>query len=354
MTRRAATTFFAMLGALTLLTVGCERASTPAASQSATATGTPVTEANFTRAETHLYFGNSLKEGGAGKFHHVREVMSIDNQTVIRANRDTLYSSGVFDLDAGPVTVTLPETSGRFMSMIAIDEDEYALETVYAPGPFTYSKEKVGTRYVLLGLRTFVDPDDPKDIERAHAVQDSVRAEQPRTGTFEFPNWDSVSQKKVREDLIKRAASLPDTKGMFGPRGHVDPERHLIGAATGWGGNAPEDALYLTVVPLKNDGTTVHRLTVSGEVPVDGFWSISVYGADGYFHKNDQGAYSINNVTAKMAPDGSVTVQFGGCDSTTVNCIPITAGWNYWVRLYRPRKEALSGAYRFPGAIAVK
>jgi hypothetical protein len=248
----------------------------------------PVTESNFTRAEAHLYFGNSLKGGGAGRFHHVREVISIDNQTVIRANRDTLYSSGVFDLDAGPVTVTLSDAGGRFMSMIAIDEDEYAVETVYAPGRFTYTKERVGTRYVLLGLRTFVDPNDPKDIEMVHALQDSVRADQPATGTFEFPNWDPVSQKNVREDLIKRAGSLPDTQGMFGQRGKVDPERHLIGAATGWGGNAPDDALYLTVVPAKNDGQTVHKLTVTGDVPVDGFWSISVYGADGYFHKNDQ------------------------------------------------------------------
>lgn len=196
--------------------------------------------------------------------------MSIDNQTVIRANRDTLYSSGVFDLEAGPVTITLPDAGGRFMSMIAIDEDEYALETVYAPGRFTYTKDKVGTRYVLLGLRTFVDPNDPKDIEAVHALQDSARADQPGTGTFEFPNWDPVSQKKMREDLIKRAASLPATKGMFGQRGKVDPERHLIGAATGWGGNAPEDALYLTVVPAKNDGETVHRLTVTRDVPVAG------------------------------------------------------------------------------------
>ena len=203
-------------------------------------------------------------------------------------------------------------------------------------------------------VRTFVDPKDPRDVETVHALQDRLRTDQRSTGTFTFPNWDPVSQKKVRADLINRAASLPDTKGMFGPRGKVDPERHLIGAATGWGGNAPEDALYFTVVPAKNDGTTVHRLTVTGDVPVDGFWSISVYGPDGYFHKNDQNAYSINNVTAKKAPDGSVTIQFGGCEGTNANCIPITAGWNYWVRLYRPRKDALTDAYRFPEAVPVK
>lgn len=307
-----------------------------------------VTAGNFNRAESHMYFKNVLKEGGAGAFHHIREVMPIDNQTVIRGNRDTLYSSGVFDLDAGPVTVTLPAATGRFMSMIAIDEEQYALETVYGPGTFIYAKDRVGSRYVLLGLRTFVDPNDPKDVDAVHALQDAVTATQDSAGSFEFPNWDPVSQKAMRDELIERAARIPDTKGMFGPRGKVDPERHLIGSATGWGGNAPEDAFYLTVVPPKNDGQTVHRLTIKGEVPVDGFWSVSVYGADGYFHPNEENSYSINGTTAKKAPDGSVTIQFGGCDGTARNCIPITPGWNYWVRLYRPRKEILDGTYKFP------
>jgi hypothetical protein len=126
--------------------------------------------------------------------------------------------------------------------------------------------------------------------------------------------------------------------------------RHLIGSATGWGGNAPEVATYLTVVPVKNDGKTLHRLTIKGDVPVDAFWSISVYGADGYFHKNDRDAYSINSVTAKRDGDGSVTIQFGACDGKTPNCLPITPGWNYWVRLYRPRPEILHGEWVFPDA----
>lgn len=45
--------------------------------------------------------------------------------TVIRANRDTLYPTGVFDLDAGPVTITLPDPGCRFMSLLVIDEDQY-------------------------------------------------------------------------------------------------------------------------------------------------------------------------------------------------------------------------------------
>jgi hypothetical protein len=322
-------------------------ATTPKATTSAKPV--PVTADNFNRAESHMYFSGTLKRaGGLGRFNHRRQLPPLDQQGVIRANRDTLYSEAVFDLDAGPVTVTLPDPAGRFMSMIVLDEEQYALETVYGPGTFTYTKEKVGTRYVLLGIRTFVNPKDPTDLEKLHALQDAITVEQQATGTVEFPNWDPVSQKKVRDALIVLAGTIPDTQGMFGPRGKVDPIRHLISSATGWGGNAPEDAFYLTVVPSKNDGQTVHRLTIKGEVPVDGFWSISVYGADGYFHVNDQNTYNINGTTAKKDADGSITIQFGGCDGTAPNCIPITPGWNYWARFYRPRKEILDGTYKFP------
>ena len=149
------------------------------------------------------------------------------------------------------------------------------------------------------------------------------------------------------------AATLPDTKGMFGPKGAVDPVRHLIGAASAWGGNPEKDALYLNVVPAKNDGKTVYRLDVK-DVPVDGFWSISVYNAKGYFEPNPQNAYTLNNITAKTGADGSIAIQFGGCDGKTENCLPTPPGWNYLVRLYRPRAEILDGSWTFPEPRAVK
>ena len=84
------------------------------------------------------------------------------------------------------------------------------------------------------------------------------------------------------------------------------------------------------------------------DVPVDGFWSISLYDAEGYFVKNAFDAYTLNNITAKKSADGSVAVQFGDCDGKIVNCLPIMRGWNYMVRLYRPRAEVLNGTWRFP------
>ncbi len=305
---------------------------------------------NFARAESDLYFGNIVKGGGFGALHHTRELSPIDNQLVIRQNRDTLYSSGVFDLDAGPVTVTLPDSGGRFMALQIISEDHYTTQVVYAPASVTLTRDEVGTRYVAVAVRTLVDPNDAADLAAVHALQDAVTVAQDALGSFETPQWDPVSQKTVRDALITLATTLPDTKGMFGTAADTEPVRHLIGSANAWGGNPERDALYLTVVPPQNDGAAVYRLTVK-DVPVDGFWSVTVYNKDGYFTANDQNAYSLNNITAVTDADGSTTIQFGGTGAA--NLLPITPGWNYAVRLYRPRPEILDGAWTFPAAVPV-
>ena len=309
----------------------------------------PVTPDNFNRAESDLVMGPIVKDGGFGKYVHHRELYPLD-APIVRPNRDTLYSFSIFDLDAGPVTITLPNAGQRFMSMQVIDGDQYTPEVYYGAGRYTFTREKIGTRYVQLGVRILVDPNDPEDMKKVHALQDAITVEQPGgPGRFEVPNWDQASQKKVRDALLVLGTTLPDTKRMFGPRGQVDPVRHLIGTAMAYGGNPEKDALYLNVTPSKNDGTTVHRLTVK-DVPVDAFWSISVYNAEGHFQKNAFNAYSLNKITAKKSADGSATVQFGGCDGSVPNCLPIMKGWNYMVRLYRPREEILNSTWKFPKA----
>jgi hypothetical protein len=198
-------------------------------------------------------------------------------------------------------------------------------------------------------VRILVDPDDPGDVDAVHALQDAITASQPSSGSFEVPNWDQASQKQVRDALLSLGSTLPDLRKGGGSRDEVDPVRHLIATAAGWGLNPDADAIYLNVTPTGNDGSGVYRLTVK-EVPVDGFWSISVYDAEGHFVKNDRDAYTLNSVTANRDPDGSVTVRFGGCEDQGANCLPIFPGWNYMVRLYRPRPEVLDGTWTLPEA----
>jgi hypothetical protein len=210
----------------------------------------PVTADNFTRAETDTYFANIVKQaGGPGRFLHRRELEPIDNQLVIRGNRDTLYSAAVFDLDAGPVTITLPDPGQRFMSLIVIDQDQYTPAVYYGAGSHTFTRDQIGTRYLMLALRTLVDPTDPEDLKTANALQDAVKLDVRSPGRFAVPNWDPVSQKKVRDALLTLASTLPDSDRGFGTKEQVDPVRRLILSASAWGGNPDREAKYLNVNP---------------------------------------------------------------------------------------------------------
>lgn len=337
---------FVLLGAFALAVTSTDDRSAWAAEPSA-GSPIPVTVDNFIRAESDMYLGGVIQDYGFGKLGHRREPAPIDHQTVIRLNRDTLYSGGVFDLDAGPVTITLPDAGGRFMSMQVINEDHYVVGVYYGPGPHTIDRNTAGTRYVVTAFRTLVDPGNTEDLAQVHALQDAIEVDQAGAGTFVVPNWDPASQKKVRDALLVLGTTIPDFRMAFGTKQQVDPVRHLIGSAAAWGGNPDKDATYLNITPKNNDGDTVYRLNVK-DVPVDGFWSVSLYNGNGYYEKNPYDAYTINNITAKKSADGSVDIQFGGCDGKIPNCLPTMAGWNYTVRLYRPRTEILNGSWKFP------
>jgi hypothetical protein len=58
-----------------------------------------------------------------------------------------------------------------------------------------------------------------------------------------------------------------------------------------------------------------------------------------------------NDYLVRMA---SITLQFGGCDGSVTNCLPITPGWNDMVRLYRPQQPVLKRSWRFPVAEPLK
>ena len=324
-----------------------------ARAQSVTDKTIPVTVDNFIRAESDLYFGAvAVKEGGFGKFFHNREVSPIDRQNVVRQNRDTLYSAAVFDLDAGPVTVTLPDAGKRFMSMQVISEDHYVPAVFYGAGSHTLTREQIGARYVAVAIRTPGRSREPEGYRRGSRLS-RMRSKLVRRapGSSKSPTGIRC-QKKVRDALLVLGSTLPDFKRAFGTKEQVDPIRHLVASAAAWGGNPDKDATYLNITPAKNDSAIVYRLGIK-DVPVDSFWSVSVYNADGYFQKNPYDAYTLNNITAKKSADGSVAIQFGGCDGNVLNCLPIEPGWNYTVRLYRPRAQILNDVWTFPQAYPV-
>jgi hypothetical protein len=331
-----------------LATMSLAVVSSIASAQTSASQTTLVTVENYNRAQTDINFARVVKNGGFGKFRQGRELAPPAQQGIVRPNRDTLYSFAIVDLDAGPVTITLPDARKRFMGMQVVNQDQYTPATYYGAGTHALTREVVGTRYAIVVVRFFVDFSNEEDVRQVHALQDEIRFSQKRPGTFEVPYWDEASLKKVQAAFQQLGTTLSDTRRMFGANEkQVDPVKHLIGSAMLWGGTPEKDTLYLPITPARNDGNTIYRLTVK-DIPVDAFWSLTVYNSEGYLHPNPYNAYALNSLTAKKGPDGAINIQFGGCDGKIPNCLPITKGWNYTVRLFRPRAEILDGTWKFP------
>jgi hypothetical protein len=305
----------------------------------------PVTVMNFVRAETDMTMDRYVKMGAFGEFLHIRQPTPLDKQDIIRMNRDTLYSLGTFDLTE-PLTITKPDPGDRFMTLSTSNQDHSISQAIYGGGDFTFTQEDLGSRYLFAGFRTAMNAIDPEDIKKANELQDQIKVTQAHVGTFEIPNWDLESLSEVRDAILVLANTMPNTNEMFGDKSKLDPLQHLMGTAFGWGGNPKETAIYLNVFPPQNDGKVLQVLTVK-DVPVDAFWSITIYNAKGYMEPNKRDAVFVSSVIAKPNSDGSITVHFGGPEDA-LNQLPIMPGWNYIVRLYQPRDGLLDGSWKFP------
>jgi hypothetical protein len=304
-----------------------------------------VTPDNYVRAESDFQLKEYVEKYDCfGKFVHTREPYDVNNQVTVRGNRDTLYSFGVFDLTA-PLTVTVPDPKGRYQSLMVVSQD-HSITAHYGPTSVTLTEESVGTRYAILTVRTFMDPNGRADLAAAHRLQDRVRVRQADEGRFEVPAWRKAEVEATRRAVMSVASTVSDTSKMFGKKEDLDTVYWMLGAALGWGGLPAEAASYVNVLPEENDGKTPYTLTVK-DVPVDAFWSVTLYDGEGWMPVNEYDAYSFNNVTAEKNEDGSITIHFGG-DPKQPNFLPIAPGWNYIVRLYQPRREILDGTWTLP------
>jgi hypothetical protein len=305
---------------------------------------------NFVRAETDRMFRDlAAVAGGVNRWNHVRDPTPIEAQTVIRMNRDTLYSLAVVDIRSG-ATLTLPDCGDRYLSAMVINQDHYINRVLHEPGEHHLTVDEHETPYVAVGVRTLVDPGDEQDLAEVRALQDRLGLRAGSEAPFEMPDYDTASLDATRAPLLALAGGVEGFAGTFGRRVDVDPVRHLLGTAVGWGGLPESEAFYVNVDP----GLPVAEYDVRvADVPVDAFWSISMYNADGFFEENDLNAYSVNDLTAIADEDGSVTVRLGTDSGRGPNFLPIGEGWNYIVRLYRPRPEVLDGSWTFPAPVPV-
>jgi len=186
----------------------------------------PVPWGNYPRANCHASFQATVDEGGFGQLYNFRNITPVSEQLDVEANRDTIYSLGVFDLTE-PVTITLPDSGDRYQSMNVQNKDQYVKLSVTEPGTYTITRDLVGTRYAGVLIRTFVDPNDPDDVTQVRQLQDEIGVEQASAGSFEIPNWDQRSFKQLDDALTTVFITLENFSGAYGDVDQVDPVKFL-------------------------------------------------------------------------------------------------------------------------------
>ena len=309
---------------------------------------TVVTDENYGQAETEVIFAGYVQQiaaatgtNGTGEWLHLREGADPKDRTVMRINFDTLYSSVIVDLTEDAV-LTMPETNGRYQSAWLITDEHYNPMAFVEPGTYTLTQENVGSRYVMIAMRTQVNVVDPADLAIVHEIQDQLKLEQKAKGAFvPSGNWDmeEVLAMRSKYQEIGKAEGITSEQ-MFGKKGEVPLKEHNVGTAMGWGGLTPERAVYPSIYAESVEPQT---LTLK-DVPAGAFWSITVYDAEGY----PQGdVYNINSAFAVPEDDGSFIIHFGG-DKGAVNYMDIFENWNLALRIYEPTEAYFNGEWVMP------
>ena len=309
-----------------------------------------VTPETYVRAETDRTFGNLAGlAGGVNRFHHIRTPTPLDKQTVIRMNLDTLYSVVIVDTAKG-ATITPPGApDGRLVSALVVDNDHYAPAVFYDPGPHPIPSD---TRYaaVIVRIQLF-DPRDAAEVALVNGLQDQLAVSAGSADPLPPMQWEPESLQALTKQYAEELKALKSVRGLMGRRGQVDDERRHLAAAGGWGLNPDEDATYFMYA---GEHDPAKGYTATYQVPENrAFWSITVYGADGYMKSENA---ILNSSHAKLNPDGTFTVFFGSRElcGDVPNRLDVTPGWNFAFRVYRPGKSVLDGSYVLPVAKPVE
>lgn len=309
---------------------------------------TVLSDENFGLAESQLVFTKYVNDiaavtntNGVGVFMHNKKAADPKDKTVVRINFDTKYSIAILDLKE-EATLTMPETNGRYQSAWFITEEHYNPMAINTPGIYKITQEDMGSRYIMLVIRTQVNMTDPEDLAKVSALQDNIQLTQNDRGSYVITNnWDRPEVLKMRKKYQNITTDKKIVSSMmFGKKGKTTLENHNAGVSTGWGGMTSEQAVYPNYQPTNSNPAT---LTLK-DVPVDAFWSITVYDQGGWVIGEN---FNINSSFAKADDKGEYIIHFGG-NPNADNYLDTFEGWNFILRMYQPTESYFDGSWTVP------
>lgn len=307
-----------------------------------------MTAKEFIQAESRAFFADFIGRAGINAFFHFPGVATAEDRFVVSPNNDTVYSIATVNVTEG-FNLVLPEMGDRFVSIQIIDENHMTPFYLYGGGTYTFTADQFETSYVGVGIRTATDASEADVL----FIQEQLFPNYQITGAADaddMPRPDLEVLERVRTALIAEYDNLTTTAGAMQPSTDLveDWKFFTYVTAGAWGLSPDTTAMYTPGGPEHAIGGDCYTATFP-RVPVEAFFSITVYGADKYLMSNADNIISSNRGVVTN-DDGSFTVAFG--DEKCRELAPNYAytpedGWSFLLRAYRPDVEAFR-AYEMP------
>ena len=302
--------------------------------------GVTVTLDNFIHADSTRAYLKELAQsnGKVNVIRRVRELTNADNQDVIRMNRDTLYTRVILDVKGG-ASITAKKYDGyQNINVIDINHSQIASLTGHGTLKVDESMLTEGHHaYVIVRTGLLRKLPEKEMMAKAHKAQDNISISFHSSEPFvPSVNYDYESLDVVKYRILKDFALNPkkDTvKNGLGTLKERDPEAARVVVAIGWGALSGKQAVYSSFTGSRERET--FTITNKPNAYDKGFFSITVYNADGYIATIN---YAINSDNMLPNKDGSYTITFlasGEPVKTGDKNVVRTPRGKYWTGILR-------------------
>ncbi len=292
----------------------------------------PVTMENFDHVEAAVNFNKWASKGIMNSSVDLTDYYPAGPAPTVRANRDTLYTVGLYDNLKG-IHIEQPD-NGIFQSALVLDENAFAKDYVWTSGGFDV---RPSDGFVLVIFRIGLE----EGLEKARKAQKTIKVSNLGTRTYVTPRYNKADRDALWSKLNKKAIGSGIFLEYAFDENTIDPQTRALSNAAGWGGMAFSVNNYQMSNNIK--GTQCMQTTFE-DPRVDEFWSFTLYDAEGWLLPI--GDNVLNGRDAVANKDGTYTVSIN-CGDEAIN--NITSGdveeWSVTWRSYGSSYKVKSGQW---------
>ena len=290
---------------------------------------------NYPQAESDWNFLGLQSKVGVNQWLHAEPVTK-EAQTVIRSNRDVVYSTMVVDVSKG-ATFHVPAENNDYFQIIHIMDENHLVHKVVRRGEtitLTADDLTMGTHvHVLARTRIAESIEDTKRRQALLSIE--AKSAEPYQGKGFTPDDVEHYRLKLINNVMKHGAPIEGLKGFGATLNDVEDHHFKYVTAFGYAGLPADTAQYLERVPGQGKTTCQEWTIPTPNLDVEnrgGYYSLTTYAADGWI---DSEQFYASGEMMRDNGNDTVSVTFN-CGTGEAYDFTVSEGWAGVLRLYEP------------------